>query len=196
MLEAAQWIAPAATMIAAMMTAANLGARITGWGFVVFTIGAVAWVIVAIASGQRGLLVSNAFLLVVDIVGIWRWLGRQARYDEGAKAAELASEETEGPTLFPLSQIEGRPVIDADGKTIARTVDAMAGCDNGAIRYFVVSRGGLGGVGETLHAIGWSEVTVGEEDVTTTVSASTLDARPALDPERWPVSAEAAGAVA
>jgi len=194
MLEAAQWIAPAATMIAAMMTAANLGSRITGWGFVVFTVGAIAWVIVAIASGQHNLLVSNAFLLIVDMVGIWRWLGRQARYDEGAKAAELASERTSGPTLFPLSQIEGRPVLDAGGATIAHTVDAMAGCDDGAIRYFVVSRGGIGGVGEKLHAIGWGEATVREADVTTSVSATTLDARPVLDPENWPISAEAAGA--
>jgi hypothetical protein len=29
----AGWVAPAATMIAAMMTAANLGARVIGWGF-------------------------------------------------------------------------------------------------------------------------------------------------------------------
>lgn len=35
----AAWVAPVATMIAAVMTAANLGARVTGWGFVVFVIG-------------------------------------------------------------------------------------------------------------------------------------------------------------
>jgi hypothetical protein len=37
--DIAAWIAPAATVIAAVMTAANLGARITDWGFVVFTVG-------------------------------------------------------------------------------------------------------------------------------------------------------------
>jgi hypothetical protein len=38
-------------MIAAMMTPANLGARVTGWGFVLFSVGAVAWVTVALGSG-------------------------------------------------------------------------------------------------------------------------------------------------
>lgn len=36
--DLAGWAAPAATMIAAMMTAFNFGARITGWGFVAFTV--------------------------------------------------------------------------------------------------------------------------------------------------------------
>ena len=48
--EAAGWIAPAATMIAAMMTASNLGARVTGWGFAVFLLGSICWAIVALAS--------------------------------------------------------------------------------------------------------------------------------------------------
>ncbi|MEK7456583.1 MAG: hypothetical protein AABZ76_16905 [Pseudomonadota bacterium] len=46
--DLAGWIAPAATMIAAMMTAANLGARVTGWGFGVFTLGSIAWSIVGL----------------------------------------------------------------------------------------------------------------------------------------------------
>ena len=31
------WVAPIATIIAALMTASNLGSRITGAGFIVFT---------------------------------------------------------------------------------------------------------------------------------------------------------------
>ena len=33
----ASWVATVATIIAALMTASNLGARITGYGFIVFT---------------------------------------------------------------------------------------------------------------------------------------------------------------
>jgi len=33
----ATWVAPIATTIAALMTASNLGSRITGYGFIVFT---------------------------------------------------------------------------------------------------------------------------------------------------------------
>ena len=44
----AGWVALAATCIAALMTASNLGARVTGWGFVIFTIGAAAWIVVGL----------------------------------------------------------------------------------------------------------------------------------------------------
>ena len=40
----ATWVAPIATTIAALMTASNLGSRITGWGFVVFTLGSLGWI--------------------------------------------------------------------------------------------------------------------------------------------------------
>lgn len=193
MIEIAGWIAPAATMIAAMMTAANLGARVTGWGFVLFSVGAVAWVIVALGSGQQNLLWSNAFLLVVDLVGIWRWLGRQARYDAAAEAARLGSKEAAAPTLFPLSKLEGRPVVAADGSTLGTVVEAMARCDRGGIVYLVVRQGGLAGVGERLHALGWGEVEMTDDAIASRVDAARMAQRPTLDPVCWPATAEAAG---
>ncbi|WP_366499360.1 hypothetical protein [Sphingopyxis sp.] len=59
-----------------MMTASNLGARITGWGFAVFTIGSICWSLVGFWSGQTHLVATNVFLTLVNLVGIWRWLGR------------------------------------------------------------------------------------------------------------------------
>ena len=53
MLAIAGWIAPAATTIAAIMTAANLGSRVTGWGFAVFSVGALAWIAVGASTGQQ-----------------------------------------------------------------------------------------------------------------------------------------------
>lgn len=191
--EAAGWIAPAATMLAACMTAANLGPRITGWGFVVFTVGSIGWVVIAVASGQQNLLLSNAFLTVVNLVGIWRWLGRRARYDDGGQAASDASRASSAPTLFALSGIEGKPVTDAVGATVGRVVDGMAECGSGRIAYLVVSQGGVGGLGETLHAVGWREVTVRDDGIATPLPAGALAERPALDATRWPESAAAAG---
>lgn len=193
MLELAGWVAPAATMIAAMMTAANLGARVTGWGFVVFTLGAIAWIIVALASHQQNLLISNAFLLLIDVVGIWRWLGRQARYDAGAAGATKQSTAARAPTLFATTKLEGTPVRGPDGATIATAVQAMAACDTGAISYVVVREGGVGGVGERLHALGWNEVQLHDAGIDTRVDAVALAGRPALEPGRWPASAQAAG---
>src|SRR6201999_4586061 len=57
--EIAEWVAPIATMIAALMTASNLGPRVTGWGFVVFTIGAIAWALIGLTTGQSNLLWQN-----------------------------------------------------------------------------------------------------------------------------------------
>lgn len=186
-------MALAATCVAALMTASNLGARVTGWGFVVFTIGAIAWVIQALATGQTNLLVSNGFLLLVDIVGIWRWLGRQSVYDDGAQAARKDSAKTDAPTLFPLGALAGKPVRAANGTRIGTTVEAMASCDRGAVAYVVVSRGGVGGVGETLHAIGWDESVYHDEGLETHLTVDDLARRPILDRSCWPATAERAG---
>ena len=37
--QIASYVAPVATTIAALIVASNLGARITGFGFIIFTIG-------------------------------------------------------------------------------------------------------------------------------------------------------------
>src|SRR5579872_3998957 len=105
--DMAGWIAPVATMVAAMMTAANLGARVTGWGFVVFTLGSICWSIVGISTGQTNLLASNGFLTVINVIGIWRWLGRQRSYEDGAKSATRASRRSAVPTLFTATGIAG-----------------------------------------------------------------------------------------
>lgn len=191
--DVAGWIAPATTMIAAVMTAANLGPRVTGWGFVVFTLSAVAWIVVAATSGQQNLLFSNLFLLVVDGIGVWRWLGREARYDAGASAATADSRSGAVPTIIAMGALGGKPVQDEAGSTIATVVETMVACEDGAIRYIVVREGGIAGVGERLHALGWDEVRVGADAVVARVDRDRLAARPALDPKHWPESAEAAG---
>jgi hypothetical protein len=163
MSDIAGWIAPIATMIAAMMTAANLGARVTGWGFVVFTVGSIGWIMVALTTGQTNLLLANGILTLVNLVGIWRWLGRQARFDDGARAAAERSVVAPVAALFPVGGIEGRVVVDPDGAEIARCVDAMAECETGRMSYLVVREGGIGGLSERLHALDWSRVTMRDD---------------------------------
>jgi hypothetical protein len=193
MLSIAGWIAPAATMIAAIMTAANLGARVTGWGFAVFSVGAVAWIVVAAATGQQNLLWSNAFLLLVDVIGIWRWLGRRARYDVAAEQASARSAAASAPTLFALAGLDGTPIRGGSGETVATVVDAMARSDQGRIVYLVVREGGVGGVGERLHALGWDEIDMKDGAMVSRLSPAMLERRPTLEPGQWPASAAAAG---
>ena len=85
------WIATVATVVAAFMTASNLGSRITGYGFAVFTFGALCWIANGALTHQPALMWTNVVLIVLDIFGVWRWLGRQARVEEGARAASEAS---------------------------------------------------------------------------------------------------------
>ena len=186
MTETLGWIASIATMIAAMMTASNLGARITGWGFAVFLVGSLCWTVVGLSSDQPSLLWSNIFLTIVNIGGVWRWLGRRARYDDGARAAAEASATHEAPTLFSLASLDGKPIACATGEVVAHAVDGMARCDDGRISYLIVREGGLAGVGERLHALSWDELRMEEEVLATTLSAEALREREEVTPAQWP----------
>jgi hypothetical protein len=84
MIDLIQWLATAATIFAALVTASNLGARITGYGFGIFLVGSLAWVATAMLTGQTALLWTNAVLTVLNLFGMWRWLGRQAQVERGA----------------------------------------------------------------------------------------------------------------
>lgn len=176
------WAATALTIAAALMTAANLGTRITGWGFVVFTVGAVCWIAVGALTSQPALLWTNGVLLFVDLFGVWRWLGRQAKVEEGAHAAARASEEMPGETLFSVSVLGHAPMF-ADGKQVGHSVDAMAGCGSGKISYVVVSQGGVAGVGETLRRLPWSEAKVSGDRL---VTDADLDRLEQLARDQWP----------
>lgn len=120
-------------MIAAMMTAANLGPRLTGWGFVVFTIGSIAWTMVGLASGQTNLIAANGFLVLVNGVGVWRWLGREAQYRDDAIEISKASEQAAIPTQISLSDLSGMTVHGHDGKALGSVVDAMITCADGRL---------------------------------------------------------------
>ncbi len=191
--DVAGWIAPIATMIAAMITAANLGSRITGWGFVVFLVGSIAWVAVAAMSHQPNLMWSNLFLTAVNLIGIWRWLGRQAKLDDGAKAASKRSAAAAAPDLFPAAMLQDHPIEGPGGATIGRVAGAMAECASGRIAYLVVGEGGTGGIGEKLHMVGWDRIEVCHDSLRCDMDADALAALPDVTPDQWPERAPAGG---
>ncbi len=192
--DVAGWIAPAATMIAAMMTAANLGARVTGWGFVVFTVGSVAWSLVGLTSGQTNLLATNCFLTVVNLVGVWRWLGKQRAYEDGAKSATEASRRSAHPTLFTATGIGGMPVTASDGETIGKAVDALVTCDDGNVSYVVIASSGLGGVGEELRAVSNGDIAFGTDSFRIKHPRDWFQNLPLLAEGNWPASPTAPAA--
>jgi hypothetical protein len=174
MAETISWVATAATILAAFMTASNLGSRITGYGFAVFTAGALCWIAVGALSGQPALMWTNIVLFAVDIFGVWRWLGRQARVEEGARTASEASAHTPGEALFPISLL-GHAPVRCGGEEVGHCIDAMAGCRSGRLDYLVVSEGGVAGVGEKLRRLPWSAAHVETETVVTHFGAAAFE---------------------
>lgn len=186
--DIAGWFAPAATMIAAMMTAANLGARVTGWGFVVFTIGSLAWSTIGLSSGQMNLLATNAFLTLVNLVGIWRWLGRQRGYEDGGKSAEQKSRRSSTPHLLAATSIAGIAVQYESGEPVGKAVEALVECATGTVSYIVVARNVPGGIAEELRAVPREAVKIDCDRLTLLLDPPGFDALPVLDDGDWPAT--------
>jgi membrane protein implicated in regulation of membrane protease activity len=185
MADTISWIATIATIMAASMTAANLGARVTGYGFAVFLIGSLCWLATGLLTHQPALTWTNAVLTLLNIFGIWRWLGRQSRVEEGARTASEASEATPGESLFPVSLLS-RARVDCEGKDIGSCIDAMAGCSSGKLAYVVVSEGGMAGIGETLRRLPWSDAHVAGEKLMTRLSIDRFALLEELPRDQWP----------
>lgn len=184
--QIASYVAPVATTLAALIVASNLGARLTGFGFIVFTVGSVAWTVLGFLTDQPNLLWQNVVLTALNLFGVWRWLGWQARIEQGAVSAAEESTREPGEDLFPVSLLMKAHVESADGKGIGRCVDAMAGCTSGCLSYLVVSEGGVGGVGETLRRLPWRGCCVEKDRVKTPLPRDRFCALQALEPDHWP----------
>ena len=186
MTDALSWFATAATIGGALLTASNLGARVTGSGFVVFLIGSIAWLAVGATTGQQALTWTNAVLTLLNLFGIWRWLGRQAAMEQGARVAAETSEALPTQSLFPASALTGGKLVDRTGAELGTCIDAMLDRQSGRPIYLVVSEGGLAGAGETLRRLPWSFVQAGEGGFATRLSKADLAGCQAIDRDQWP----------
>ena len=70
-LRVLRWSATAVAIVAAILVASNT--EVTKWGFVLFTVASVLWVGAGLADRIYSLATLNAVLLVVNLVGVWRW---------------------------------------------------------------------------------------------------------------------------
>ncbi len=179
------WVATIATVTAASIVASNLGSRITGYGFIVFTIGSLAWLALGLTTGQPALAWTNIALTFLNLFGIWRWLGRQTAVEEGARAAALASHSDPGEDLFPVSLL-ARAGVRSGSSSLGRCVDAMAGCRSGRIAYVMVSEGGVAGAGEHLRRLPWGELHVEEDEVVTRLDEAEFCSLEPVPKDHWP----------
>ena len=184
--DISSWVATIATITAALMTASNLGSRITGYGFAVFTIGSIAWLTLGIVTDQPALIYTNVVMTGINLFGVWRWLGRQTTIEHGARFAAEASERMPGEALFPVSILASAPVSCADGSDLGTCVDAMAGCRSGRIDYVVVSEGGLAGVGEVLRRLPWNNAVIDHDRLSVSLDKAAFCELERIERDRWP----------
>jgi membrane protein implicated in regulation of membrane protease activity len=178
MINLAGWIALAATCLAALITAANLGARITGYGFAVFFIGAISWCVVGLATGQKQLLYSNGFLAIVDVVGVWRWLVRKARAEE-AVIRTRSAEEPADVKLISIERLSGKVLRDRNGGAIATVEGALANGRSGQLDFLVIRPRDASG-DEPFKRLPWNAaLEIDDESVTSALSAHDLNGLPA-----------------
>jgi len=69
-------VAAVMTVLAAAMVAANWNARITVSGFALFILASIAWMLDGWLEDKSSLVIQNAVLLLINILGVYRWLPR------------------------------------------------------------------------------------------------------------------------
>jgi hypothetical protein len=188
MLPLANWIASVATVGGALMTGANLGTRVTGWGFAVFAVGSLAWVITGLQGDDPSLVVTDGILLLVNLFAVWRWLGRQSRYEDSSAHAAARSRGAPVPTLFPAGSLVGASIKGPDDATRGVVAEAMLNCDDKSLAYVVVGEGGVAGAGETLRVLAPDALRLHGDTVRCDLTDAEWRALPTTEHRRWPTA--------
>ncbi len=69
-----EWVAAIGTMMAAGLIAADLGRKVTGYGFVLFCAVSVTWIVSGLTEGALPIAAMNAILLLINAWGVWQYL--------------------------------------------------------------------------------------------------------------------------
>ena len=185
------WIAAVATLIAAFTIAANLGARVTGWGFVGYVLASALWITsqTTATDPDSSVVFMHSVLLLVNLFGAWRWLAVKKRHEEGRERAAEHSRRARVPTLFSAESLIGSAVRGDAMTTRATVVDAMLRCDQRDLGYVVTTEGGVGGAGATLRAVPPEHLRFDEDDVKCDLTEAQWQSLPAIEDDRWPKTA-------
>ena len=72
-----------ATVFAASLVAANLNARVTVAGFIIFIVASIAWMVDGWLETKASLVIQNVILLLINVIGVWRWLPKAEKEAKG-----------------------------------------------------------------------------------------------------------------
>ena len=87
-----EWIAAIGTMLAAGLIAADLGRKVTGWGFVLFCAVSATWIVSGLTGDAPPIAAMNGILLLINAWGVWRYLLSPKNRARLEKLEELEAE--------------------------------------------------------------------------------------------------------
>ena len=71
------------TVLAAALVAANLNARVTVIGFVIFIVACIASMSDGWVESKASLVIQNVILLFINVIGVWRWYPKAEKEAKG-----------------------------------------------------------------------------------------------------------------
>ncbi|MBB3262267.1 sporulation protein YlmC with PRC-barrel domain [Paraburkholderia bannensis] len=97
-----------------------------------------------------------------------------------------------GPSVMAADTLKGNKLFTSDLEEIGKISAIMLDVRGGRIAYAVLSSGGFLGMGEKLHAIPWSALTLDTDEkcFRLDVTADRVKNAPAFDKEHWPSMAD------
>ena len=85
-----EWIGAIGAIIAAALIAGDFGRRVSGWGFVLFSVVSVVWIVSGVtAKDGMPIAVQNGILLLINLYGVWQFLLSPKKKREIERAEEL-----------------------------------------------------------------------------------------------------------
>ena len=72
--ELIRWFATINGVVAAIAVAGNFGRRVTGIGFIIFSLSSIAWILAGYLEDLPSLITQNIVLTAINLLGIYRWL--------------------------------------------------------------------------------------------------------------------------
>ena len=111
---------------------------------------------------------------------------------QGANIVGVGIGDGPGPDVMAAASLDGNKVMSSDGEHVGKISDIMLDVRGGRIAYAVLSTGGFLGIGDTLHAIPWSALTLDTDDKCFVIDASAdqIKNAPGFDKDNWPAMAD------
>ena len=97
-----------------------------------------------------------------------------------------------GAQLLSASSMIGNEVCNRNQQRLGEITELMLNTVTGGVSYVVVSAGGFLGMGDTLHAVPWSALSLDREGhrFVLDIDAERFKDAPGFDKENWPQTAD------